>query len=931
MTERSVGTNVPDSNYGPFAPGNGSSENHDRTARRWAAPSETALGRARRSAQFMPLIQAWDSAGPERAALTVAERDLLTTIQLSVRHRTNLLIRLPGGIHRLPLLAAVMIAADTLHIPQAELSRLSGAEPPPGPVALVSPRLVRRAELDRLDASSAPVAPALHPHRLRGDGLASPLRGGRPRLVTGAARLLFVSPTTGFPSVVGVEPRVVVIDAAAEPSSDWIATASNWAAAHRSLIITVIDLHEEVSGPAALARDRGAIQVAESNPPADTRNTWIADWPWLGATGDRVAGEPLELSGGAPTRTLAGTRGRAHLLAVHDASLAGLAEVRERLGRLRDPRGGPAPWPVCRAARLGRLLTELPTRTADYDRVAPRYGGRTLRRFLDDVLDADGRNDFPASWRARVAAEWGAVRVSLTAVYDALTDHNPITDIVADLVEDASRRGQQLDVVCGSRTARDALTGRLVSSGSLPIRDTPLVTIRSINTIEAAGSHQSTLLIGVPAVAWRRRLAAADIGQLIVLGRRGDEGRLHQALRGAFDTPSRRVSRDTRCATLAALTDVVADEDELDGWELSLGLTTQAIAHDRNTPVSLPDHRALVAAAMSEPEQDIDLDIADLEVELNDLSDHDDQDGSMRSPSVVAVPVVVQSTADEERTQPATVFLLALSARVQRLRGDDIRLVPVAEIAAGMTLIGISEPERRTLFDRIRPMLAEQRPQVVDLLLQLWRVAVNDALAVTGSAVDLTDRLTALGADITASAVAQWADPSRIGPIDPRNIARIGSIAGSAVVAGEAARIAAVMRAVRIHHSTVGAALVKLARWHANGDQTALDRAAETLGPDIADVAAELTAWQVIAVGEAVLAPVSGLRRPWSLAEAARLTRPSGGRGSAEGASADTVNPSRGAGIGLGTAMPGQRDEGCPVADEDWTSSSTFTIPNADV
>jgi hypothetical protein len=167
--------------------------------------------------------------------------------------------------------------------------------------------------------------------------------------------------------------------------------------------------------------------------------------------------------------------------------------------------------------------------------------------------------------------------------------------------------------------------------------------------------------------------------------------------------------------------------------------------------------------------------------------------------------------------------------------------------------------------------------------------------------------------------------------MDPRNVARIGAIAGSAVVAGEAARIAAVMRAVRIHHSTVGAAVVKLARWHAKRDQTALDRVAETLGPDIADVAAELTAWQVIAVGEAVLAPVSGLRRPWSVADAARLTRPIDDRGTPEDARADTVNSSGEAGLNLGAAMPGQRDERYPAADEDWTGSPTFTSPNADV
>ncbi len=299
--------------------------------------------------------------------------------------------------------------------------------------------------------------------------------------------------------------------------------------------------------------------------------------------------------------------------------------------------------------------------------------------------------------------------------------------------------------------------------------------------------------------------------------------------------------------------------------------------------MSLPGHRTLLAAAMSEPEHDLDLELPDLEVELDDSSELDDQNGTTHRPPVIALPVVVRSTAGDEHTQPATVFLLALSARVQRLRDDDIRVVPVDEIAPGMTLIGISEPERRTLFERIRPILADWRPQVVNMLLQLWRVALDDAVAIKWVSDQANRTTDGPGHDITSSAVAQWSHTHRIGPIDPRNIARIGSIGGSAVVAGEAARIAAVMQAVRNHHSTVGTALVKLARWHAKGDQTALDRAAETLGPDIVDIAAELTTWQVITVGEAVLAPMSGLRRPWSLAEATRLIEHIGDRGTASG------------------------------------------------
>ena len=226
---------------------------------------------------------------------------------------------------------------------------------------------------------------------------------------------------------------------------------------------------------------------------------WIADWPWL----LRSDAPPRRLGdqscAGQPDKASVEARGRARLLAVEDPGMPDLAEARRRLGRLRDPRGGPAPWPVRHAARLTRLLSELPISTGDYDRIAPRHGGRTLRRLLDDLLDADPGNDFPASWHTRVAAEWGAVRASLSVAYDALATRNPLTSVIADLAEDAYRTGQSLDIVCASRSAQEALTARLASFGTLRIEDAPLVTIRSMSTVDAAGAHQTTLLVGPPA------------------------------------------------------------------------------------------------------------------------------------------------------------------------------------------------------------------------------------------------------------------------------------------------------------------------------------------------------------------------------------------------------------------------------------------------
>ena len=75
-------------------------------------------------------------------------------------------------------------------------------------------------------------------------------------------------------------------------------------------------------------------------------------------------------------------------------------------------------------------------------------------------------------------------------------------------------------------------------------------------------------------------------------------------------------------------------------------------------------------------------------------------------------------------------------------------------------------------------------------------------------------------------------------------------------------------------HAQVGSAFVKLAGWHASGDNAALDRAADRLGAEIIDLAAELIAWRVIAVGEPVFAPASALRRPMPIDEASRISRP---------------------------------------------------------
>src|SRR5262249_36898942 len=152
--------------------------------------------------------------------------------------------------------------------------------------------------------------------------------------------------------------------------------------------------------------------------------------------------------------------------------------------------------------------------------------------------------------------------------------------------------------------------------------------------------------------------------------------------------------------------------------------------------IRLPDPDTLVTAALAEPPEPADPSLDELEFEPDGLDEDPEPGFPLHALQVRAVPLVIRSTAAPAGSPPGAI-LLAAAARVQRLRGDEIRLAAVTSITAGMTLIGVSEPERRTLFDRARPILAGQRPQAAALLLQLWRMALDDARAASGSAAEL--------------------------------------------------------------------------------------------------------------------------------------------------------------------------------------------------
>ena len=179
------------------------------------------------------LLAAWQAA-PDQP-LADYETGALAAAARAGKTRTPITIATPGGRSRLPLLAAVHAAALRLPGFPSPFSRRD-----PGPVALVTTQVVRRAELAALDAAGVPVSPALHPARLRADRLVAPLPGGKPMPQDPRQLLLLVGPSARW-AIPRVPPTVVVIDAADEPWQ-FAADAAAWAQACGATPVVFTDI-----------------------------------------------------------------------------------------------------------------------------------------------------------------------------------------------------------------------------------------------------------------------------------------------------------------------------------------------------------------------------------------------------------------------------------------------------------------------------------------------------------------------------------------------------------------------------------------------------------------------------------------------------------------------------------------------------------------
>lgn len=748
------------------------------------------------------LLDAWRRQ-PTRAA-NVAEIVVLAAVAASAQNGQDLAVELPSGISRLPLLAAAHNAA-------LRLARFPSPFRPAdaAPVALLTRGTVRRRQLLELDAAGVRVSDALKPVRLRGDGLVSPLLGGRAK-AQHATQLLIVA--TGAEPVPELPPRVVIVDGVGA-DENFRARASAWAA--------------ECGATQVTFRDVQGVTGLSSTPALRCGWRFMSSMP----------------SSGDPLLTFALERGQvaAHLVgsAPELATASSLISAASRHGAF--------PTQLVEASTLLRRFSELVVPIDMYDAACHRWHTPTLTERVEDL--ADVRSDaFPKGWRTWAETSWAAIKHGVIEAAQVAASR-PKQQHLLKLVDAELAAGRELDIAVPSRTARDALLCFLWEAG-IPLPTDGSLSIRSIRDEEPWGPPRASVLVSPLSWSTRRRLTGADIGALNVLCYEHELAPLQRSLSTALGEPD----NDWRSlhSLLPPLLGVEDQPERRIDVAVRLADVATAAVSSQGTVMGAFDAIDMAALAALEASQQ----------DFADLPDDDDPEETRsrgHTPGMSARDVLARA-AVVSPVGTTTMFRVNLptEARVTRIVGETSSRLPVLSLEVGMLVVGV---DGLSPFERLRPLLLESRGPVARLFLTAWDQALDMALRATGSSQELAVQLQRDGATILPAAVAEWSAPERIGPIDRENVARVGVIANHPIVRDQAGVIADVMVGLRQLHRSVGA-LVAGGR----PDPKALDVIENLLGPDGVSIAQQIVVYRVIEVHSPTLVLAATLYRQETVA-----------------------------------------------------------------
>jgi hypothetical protein len=721
------------------------------------------------------------------------EVNSLALAALGIKAAQDVTIAVPGGRSPMPLLAAVHGAALQLPgYPSPFSPRLLG------PVVFATRQSVRREELRALDAAGVPVSPALHPVRLRPDGLCVPLTGGRPREVGPTNRLVL---TRHFAPSTQLRPAAVIVDAVTEDDA-FLGAAANWA---HDMGATVVFFEDA-------ARRRWPEQAIK----------YSCGW----------AARHTEPTLGSAMMVSAADRG--HAAVIHAGPQHHLAKAAALLSDARKT-GRPLPPVLVSAAVLWRRLDELSVPLSHYDAACPRWRTPTLSERLDDLAVIRSA-DFPDGWRTWAEMCWAGVKDGITGARDELSALSAKAAIIAEVVE----AEHAMDFVLPSRIMRDAMVQYLAAAGIVCRFDDDHFQVRSLGDPDRWGQPRPTLLVSPPVSALRHRLTAGDIGLLNVLSYTHEINALRAALRQNLDeltTPSGQIDRLVPPGLVLEI-DAVAEVPEV--------VLTSVVAptgeNQRRVP-SLVTHQNKADSAILAA---LTADSGPSEIPDEALEDLDIGPTGADAVASAVVPLSVISLIDDHHYN----IDVPVHRHVLRIVGQKATYVPILNVVPTMLIADLAGP---TAFERLRSLLLETRSAITRMLLAEWDQALDTAVRCCGSVAALAQRLAEHGSTISASAVASWFGADRIGPRDPRHVAHVGNLAGHPVVEHNAAAIAEAMRQLRIRHQYIGKAIVGVIA----GDDETTDELETLLGPDAVSVVQETAVYRVTAVGPITESPMA--------------------------------------------------------------------------
>jgi hypothetical protein len=682
---------------------------------------------------------------------------------------------------------------------------------PDGPVALVSGTGPREVAA-AFRVGDDPIAAAFGSARLRSDGLVQPLGRSRAVPLDVGTRILFVSSRSRWPSTHG-RVGVAIVDRASLGGSFDEAFAWALDAAETVHVIAPLDAGTH---PASIEVDWPLI--------ATGADRW-------GATGSWPVAEPVTLH----------SVGRCP---------GDLDDVNHRLARAAQVHRD-WPSPVAAAASLTRALAGLAVPVGLYDAhtqgtIAQAFAERT------SYLEETRTSHLPVEWSGFAETDWAIVKQTILATVAALEDHNPKATEVGLVVESLLDAGRPVDLWVGSAVHAQALTTHLLTAGftiSPDHIDTGALGVRRLGDgIDLTPTDRLAVLTGSPAPWHLSAVMARGLGPLHVVG---------------YDFECTQVPRRLTWALNATRRERTVERERTYDECLGSGL----VAAPEPPPVK-PEFSCVHRAENSYRSIELGEDAA----EFAALADDQWLALATKERSTLTSSVEQRDAVAFLIDPGPQVLLLAAHGVVDRYVAHRLRPTPVAAVEPGMRLLVVGGIGG--VFGAIRPLLDRLNGVGTRYWLEVWEAALRAALEATGSASALTSALRDRGSTISASAVASWPNPYRIGPRDPANVQRVADVAGHDLARTQHRRIHAVMRGVRIEHVRFGRLLAQALRRAADGQRDAFESFEQHFGFDIEDVVDAPTIVTVTERLAAGTAPSSAVGRVHDAAAAQALLIP---------------------------------------------------------